>query len=172
MGQNILGLKNFKSKNFAKKHCFKKVGSKKCLKKILGPKNIWVQKNVRSEKNFGSKKLGSTNMFGRKQFRFQKNFGSKEILGPNILGPKNFRLENVLSPKKIVGPKNLSLKNILSQKFLVPPPLPYIIGLSKVGWIGRGGVRMRVPFLGFHVAYIPNLRLLQSLEPFEKGIKI
>ena len=31
---------------------------------------------------------------------------------------------------------------------------------------------MRVPFLGFNVAYIPNLSLLQSLEPFEKGSKI
>ena len=31
---------------------------------------------------------------------------------------------------------------------------------------------MGVPFLGFRVAYIPNLSLLQSLEPFEKGSKI
>ena len=31
---------------------------------------------------------------------------------------------------------------------------------------------MGVPFLGFNVAYIPNLSLLQSLEPFEKGSKI
>ena len=52
------------------------------------------------------------------------------------------------------------------------PPLPYSIGLSKVGWIGRGGVGMGVPFLGFRVAYIPNLSLLQSLDPFEKGSKI
>ena len=51
------------------------------------------------------------------------------------------------------------------------PPLPYGIGLSKMGWIGRGG-GMGVPFLGFNVAYIPNLSLLQSLEPFEKGSKI
>ena len=52
------------------------------------------------------------------------------------------------------------------------PHLPYGMGLSKVGWIGRGGVGMGVPFLGFNVAYIPNLSLLQSLEPFEKGSKI
>ena len=31
---------------------------------------------------------------------------------------------------------------------------------------------MGVPFLGFRVAYIPNLSLLQSLEPFEKESKI
>ena len=42
-----------------------------------------------------------------------------------------------------------------------------------MGWIGRGGrVGMGVPFLGFNVAYIPNLSLLQSLEPFEKESKI
>ena len=51
------------------------------------------------------------------------------------------------------------------------PPLSYGIGLSKMGWIGRGG-GMGVPFLGFNVAYIPNLSLLQSREPFEKGSKI
>ena len=34
------------------------------------------------------------------------------------------------------------------------------------------GVGMGVPFLGFNVAYIPNLSLLQSLEAFEKGSKI
>ena len=74
--------------------------------------------------------------------------------------------------RKFLGPKILWVpKNILSQQFLVPH-LPYGIGLSKVGWIGRGGVGMGVPFLGFNVAYIPNLSLLQSLEPFEKGSKI
>ena len=31
---------------------------------------------------------------------------------------------------------------------------------------------MGVPFLGFNVAYIQNLSLIQSLEPFEKGSKI
>ena len=40
-----------------------------------------------------------------------------------------------------------------------------------MGWIGRGG-GMGVPFLVFNVSYIPNLNLLQSLEPFEKGSKI
>ena len=39
-----------------------------------------------------------------------------------------------------------------------PPPLPYGIGLSKVGWIWRGGVGMGVPFLGFNVSYILNLK--------------
>ena len=31
---------------------------------------------------------------------------------------------------------------------------------------------MGVPFLGFRVAYIPNLSLLQSLETFEKELGI
>ena len=48
-------------------------------------------------------------------------------------------------------------------------PLSYGIGLSKVGLIERG---VGVPFLSFNVAYIPNLSLLQNLEPFEKGSKI
>ena len=70
-----------------------------------------------------------------------------------------------MGPKKIESEKYFELK-------IFGPPLPYGIGLSKVGWIGRGGVGMGVPFLGFNVAYIPNLSLLQSLEPFEKGSKI
>ena len=45
------------------------------------------------------------------------------------------------------------------------------IGLNKMGWIGRGG-GMGVTFLGFNVAYIPNLSLLQSQEPLEKRSKI
>ena len=65
-----------------------------------------------------------------------------------------------------MGPKKFE------SKIFGPPPLPYSIGLSKVGWIGRGAVGMGVPFLGFNVAYIPNLSLLKSLEPFEKGSKI
>ena len=85
-----------------------------------------------------------------------------------MLGPKTFWVQKYYGSRKIV---DLSLKNILSQTFLVPH-LPYGMGLSKVGWIGRGGVGMGVPFLGFNVAYIPNLSLLQSLEPFEKGSKI
>ena len=82
-----------------------------------------------------------------------------------MLGPKTFWVQKYYGSRKIV---DLSLKNILSQTFLVPH-LPYGMGLSKVGWIGRGGVGMGVPFLGFNVVYIPNLSLLQSLEPFEKG---
>ena len=85
-----------------------------------------------------------------------------------MLGPKTFWVQKYYGSRKIV---DLSLKNILSQTFLVPR-LPYGMGLSKVGWIGRGGVGMGVPFLGFGVAYIPNLSLLQSLEPFEKKSKI
>ena len=86
-----------------------------------------------------------------------------------MLGPKTFWVQKYYGSRKIV---DLSLKNILSQTFLVPH-LPYGMLLSKVGWIGRGGgVGMGVPFLGFNVAYIPNLSLLQSLEPFEKGSKI
>ena len=87
-----------------------------------------------------------------------------------MLGPKTFWVQKYYGSRKIV---DLSLKNILSQTFLVPR-LPYGMGLSKVGWIGRGGlgVGMGVSFLGFRVAYIPNLSLLQSLEPFETGSKI
>ena len=85
----------------------------------------------------------------------------KKVLGQKNLGPKNFWSE-----------KYVFSKNILSKKFFAPPPLPYGIGLSKVDWIGRGGIGMGVPFLGFNVAYIPNHSLLQSLEPFEKGSKI
>ena len=53
---------------------------------------------------------------------------------------------------------------------MIPPS--YGIRLSMVVWISRGGVGMGVPFIGFRVAYIPNLSLLQSLEPLEKGSKI
>ena len=45
--------------------------------------------------------------------------------------------------------------------------------LLWVWWVEQvEGVGMGVPFLGFRVAYIPNLSLLQSLEPFEKESKI
>ena len=81
------------------------------------------------------------------------------------MGPK------ILWVQKNCGSKKIESEKYFESKFFVPP-LPYGIGLSKVGWIGRGGVGMGVPFLGFNVAYIPNLSLLQSLEPFEKGSKI
>ena len=58
-----------------------------------------------------------------------------------------------------MGPKKIESEKYFESKFLVPPPLPYGIGLSKVGWIGRGAVGMGVPFLGFNVAYIPILSL-------------
>ena len=53
-----------------------------------------------------------------------------------MLGPKTFWVQKYYGSRKIV---DLSLKNILSEKFLVLSPLPYGIGLTKVGWIGRGG---------------------------------
>ena len=67
------------------------------------------------------------------KFWIPKSFGSRKILCP-----KNFVSKNIMGPKKMGVQKKLSLKNILSQKFSFPP-LPYDIGLSKVGWIGRGG---------------------------------
>ena len=156
--KKILGLKNnfgskkvFESKKYwVLKNCVKILGSKKFwvlknLKKIFGQKKIWVRKNFGSEKKFWLKK-NLVLKIGRKIFRSQKESGCK----------------------KISCPKNFGSKNILSQQFLAPT-LHYGIGLSKVGWIGRGRVGMGVPFLGFNVAYIPNLSLLQSLEPFENG---
>ena len=54
---------------------------------------------------------------------------------------------------------------------MVPPPS--LRRRVKYGGLDRErGFGMGVPFLGFNVAYIPNLSLLQSLEPFEKGSKI
>ena len=72
-----------------------------------------------------------------------------------------------------MGPKKIESEKYFESKIFGPPPHPYDIGLSKVGWMDRErGVGMGVPFLGFNVAYIPNLSLLQSLEAFEKGSKI
>ena len=70
-------------------------------------------------------------------------------------GSINFWVPKIF--EKVLGPKKFESEKIL---------------LSMMGWISKGGVGMRVPFLGFRVAYIPNLSLLQSLEPFEKGSKI
>ena len=86
---------------------------------------------------------------------------------------KKIGFQNFVWSEKIQVPKNFRSKKLWVQKYYRYASLPYSIGLSKVGWIGRGvGVGMGVPFLGFNVAYIPNLSLLQSLEPFEKGSKI
>ena len=80
----------------------------------------------------------------QKKFGCENNFGSKKILVPKkcVIGkikvPKNFWVRKNFGSKKIVGPKNLSEKNFES-KIFAPPPLPYGIELSKVGWIGRGG---------------------------------
>ena len=154
--KKFLNPKNSVSQKFwVQKICVKK----ELALKILGPKNIW--KNFGSEKNFGSKKIWFKKIIGWKKIRFrwvQKN-----------LGPKNIWFKNILGPKKLGVQKDLNLINILSQKFLFPP-LPYSIGLSKVGCIGRGGDGGS--FLGFRVAYIPNLSHLQSLEPFEKWSSI
>ena len=96
-------------------------------------------------------------MIGQKKFRFQKIFGSKKILGK-----KRFWVQKKCGPKKIESEK------YFESKIFGPHPHPYGIGLSMVGWIGRRGVGMGVPFLGFRVAYMSNLNLLQSLEPLEK----
>ena len=62
----------------------------------------------------------------------------------------------------------------LAQSFLVPPPT-LGIGLSIMGKIGgREGLiwgKGRGQFLSLRVAYIPNLRLLQSLKPLKSEIK-
>ena len=51
-----------------------RVGIPKLLRSL---EKIWVQKNIREQKNFWSKKkFGSKNILG------QKNFGSKKMLGP------------------------------------------------------------------------------------------
>ena len=80
----------------------------------------------------------------------KKFLGSKIILGPKkflgskiLMGPKNY------GSKKIVGPTTFESEKYLESKIF--------------GLVGMG-----VLFLGFRVAYIPNLSLLQSLEPFEK----
>ena len=114
----------------------------------MGPKKVWVQKSFGSKKVLGPKKFWVQKILGPKKLWVQKNFASKKILGP-----KKFESENYFE----------------SNIFAAPPS--YGIGLSMVCWISRGG-RMGVPFLGFRVAYIPNLSLLQSLEPFEKESKI
>ena len=62
-----------------------------------------------------------------------------------MLGQKKCGSKNILGPKKLWVQKDLSLENILSKKFLVLHPHPYGIGLSMVGWIGRGGLGW-----GFH----------------------
>ena len=89
---------------------------------------------------------------------------AKLSLNSTSTSTNNF-FEKNFGSKKILGPKKLESEKYFESKLLVPPPPSYGIGLSMVGWIG-------VPFLGFKVAYIPNLSLLQSLEPFEKGSKI
>ena len=72
-----------------------------------------------------------------KKFWVQKNFGSKK-----------FCVQKYYGSEKNGGPKKIEPEKYFESKIFVPP-LPYDIGLSKVGWIGRGGVGMGVPFLGF-----------------------
>ena len=117
---------------------------------MFGPKNIW--------KNFESKKFTSEKIFGLKKILVEKNWVAKKCLvGKNskFLG------------QKIFGSK----KNVGSKKFESLPP--FLRHRVKYGGLKRWrGVGMGVPFLGFRVAYISNLSLLESLEPFEKGSKI
>ena len=75
-----------------------------------------------------------------------------------------------MGSKKIVGPKQFESAKYFESKIFGPPFLRHRVkygGLDK-----KRGVGMGVPFLGFRVAYIPNLSLLQSLEPIEKKSKI
>ena len=100
------------------------------------------------KKILGQKKFGAKKFWVRKKFWIQKNLGSK----------------------KIVGPKQFESAKYFESKIFGPPFLRHRVkysGLDK--WRGVG---MGVPFLGFRLAYIPNLSLLESLEPFEKESKI
>ena len=63
--------------------------------------------------------------------------------GVKLLVQLEFWVQKTFGSKKLLGPEKL--------------------------WVGKEGGD---PFLGFRVAYIPNLSLLQSLEPFEKKSKI
>ena len=71
---------------------------------------------------------------------------SKIILSKNIWSPKKFWVQKNFESKKIVGPKKFESKKYFESKFFGPPP-PYSIGLSMVGWIGRGGLGWGFHFL-------------------------
>ena len=75
-----------------------------------------------------------------------------------------------MGQKKILSPKRFESEKYFESKIVGPPFLRHRVkygGLDKYRGVGMG-----VPFLGFKVAYIPNLCLLQSLEPFVKESKI
>ena len=68
--------------------------------------------------------------------------------------------------QKNFGSKKFESAKYFESKIFGPPFLRHRV---KYGGLDKSrGVRMGAPFLGFRVAYIPNLSLLQSLEPFEK----
>ena len=61
-------------------------------------------------------------------------------MGPEkFLRPEKFWVRKNCGSEKIVGPTTFESEKYLESK-IVGPPLPYDIGLSKVGWIGRRGV--------------------------------
>ena len=102
----------------------------------------------------------------------KKKFESGNIFGPICL-PKNVGSKQILGPKVLWVQKNCgfeSEKYFESKIFGPPPSLRQRVKLS--GLDRERGAGMGVPSLGFNVAYIRILSLLQSLEPFEKGSKI
>ena len=63
------------------------------VKQMSCPKKIWL-KNIRVQKNFGSKRVRSKKVVVQtnvvQKIKVQKNFGSKKISGPKKFGHKNF----------------------------------------------------------------------------------
>ena len=65
------------------------------------------------------------------------------MFGWKILGLQKCKVKKYFGPKKIMVQKNCGSKKFESEKYFElkifgSPPLPYNIGLNKVGWIGRG----------------------------------
>ena len=117
------------------------------------------------KKILGQKKFESEKILGLKKFWLKKNWVQKYCLVRKIQVPKNFWVKKNFGSIKIEPEKYFE-----SKTFGPPQSLRHMV---KYGGLNRKtGVGMGVPFLGFRVAYIPNLSLLQSLEPFEKGSKI
>ena len=100
----------------------------------MGYEKIWIPKNIRSRKKFGSqkdlgpKKLGPKKSLGPKTIWVQKKFsGSKKTLDiwrkfgsrKKIWVPKNFG-SNKFGSRKEFGPKNLNLHNNFVPKILDP----------------------------------------------------
>ena len=76
----------------------------------------------------------------------KKSLVKKKLGSKKMFSRKKFRFQNIFWSKKILGQK----------KF----------------WVQKNRGLKKFESLGFRVAYIPNLSLLQSLEPFEMGSKI